>query len=477
MRSWSWLAAILTMSIVAIPDAAHAEGPATATPSVRTMTLAEAVAYARAHHPRLLGARERIAALKLDEEVPSAQWLPRVGAFAQLDGATTNNSTTTLLGVGTVDIPRVGATATRGAPYDFTPYPSTAVALGVRQQLYDFGRIAAERQAAALITEVERWRSVGTMLDVDVAVQQAYYAVLLAIAIEDASQSAFERAVTHRDQARANTASGMRPPIELTRAEADAARYEAGMMRARGALHVARSVFAVAVGVDDAELDASTAGSEIDKTPLGSLDDLLRRADALPVVREASARIEAQRGETKRLEVQTRPSLYATGAIDGRAGGAKPSSGPTPYGEGWLPVVPNYDVGVVLAWPILEPTWVRRADASRARENALAADREVAVRVQRAVITAAWQEADVAERTLGALQRGADAAKANYDQAENRLRVGLGTSTELADAQALRTEADIQLAIGRFQITRARVALARATGLTLGAAAGGEGRP
>ena len=65
-------------------------------------------------------------------------------------------------------------------------------------------------------------------------------------------------------------------------------------------------------------------------------------------------------------------------------------------------------------------------------------------------------------QALGALQRGAEAARANYDQADNRFRVGLGTSTELADAQALRTEAEIQLAIGQFQVARTRAGLDRA---------------
>ena len=55
----------------------------------------------------------------------------------------------------------------------------------------------------------------------------------------------------------------------------------------------------------------------------------------------------AQRAETRRLEAQTRPTLYATGSVNGRAGGSPPNSGPL-LGNGWAPIVPNYDVGVVL---------------------------------------------------------------------------------------------------------------------------------
>lgn len=436
-----------------VPDAAH------------TMTLEEALAFARTHHLRAKAGQQRVAAAEREADVASAQWLPRLGAMAQIVGATANNSTTTLLGTSTVDIPRIGATPiTRN--YDLQPYPSTAVALGVRQQLYDFGRVAAERAAAELGAAVERYRASGIALDVDFAVRQAYYAVLAANAIAEASRAAYVRATSHRDLARANVQSGMRPPIELTRAEADVARYEAGMMRARANIRIARIAFADAVGVDDRELGATPAAAEGPALP--PLEQLLGRAEQSPLVREGRARLEAQRAETRRLDAQTRPTLWATGSISGRAGGAPPNSGPLPEGDGWLPTVPNYNAGVVFTWPLLEPTFGRRADVSRERELAATSEAELARRTQQAMIRTTYEEATFARETLGAAERGATAASANWDQAERRFGVGLGTSTELADAQALRTEAEIQLAVARFQSARAHAALERATATTEG---------
>lgn len=425
----------------------------------RTMTLQEALAYARAHHLKILAAKQRLEAAKAEGEVASADWLPHVGALAEILGTTMNNSTASLLNQSVVDVPRVGATKVSGTP-DWAPYPTTAVAIGVRQELYDFGRIAAEGAAASLQAEVERYRVASTDFDVAFGVAQAYYAVLAAAAIRDASRAAYDRAVQHRDLAKANVQSGLRPPIELTRAEADVARYEAGTTRAIGSLHIARSVLAAAIGADDLELDAA---GELTKTgELTSLDDYVRRATNTPVVLEGHAKVEAQKAVTKSFDVKTRPNLFATASVSGRAGGATPSAGPVPSGDGWLPIVPNYDVGVVLSWPLLDPGWGRRADASRARENALASEADLTLRNQRAAIVAAWQEAKVSTSALSSLERGAEAAKANYDQADHRFAVGLGTSTELADAQAVRTEADIQLAIGRFQMARARAVLERA---------------
>ena len=445
--------------VLAREASAQSEPPAPAEGAAsRRMSLDEARAFARSHHLRLVAARQRLVAAERDADVPGAQWLPRLGAMAQVVGSTTNNSTSTILATSAVDLPRIGATKV-DATADFQPYPSTGAALGVRQQLFDFGRIAAERNAAVLAGEVERFRVGGASLDVDFGVEQSFFAVLAAVAIESASRAAHDRAAQHRDLARANVASGMRPPIELTRAEADVARYEAGMMRAKASVHIARSVFAVAVGVDEMELDATGTAGEL--TPLPPLATALGMASLSPSVLEGRARVEAQRAETTRLEAQTRPNISATASISGRAGGAAPSSGPVPYGDGWLPTVPNYNAGVVFTWPILEPTWDRRADASRAREQALVSDADFGLRNQRGVIVVAYHDAEASSQTLGALQRGADAARANYEQAENRFRVGLGTSTELADAQELRTDAEIQLAMGRFQLARTRAALER----------------
>ncbi len=446
------------VAIAAAPDA-RADETSEARPP-RTMTLDQALEHARANHGRVRAARLRLTAARKDADVPGSQWLPRVGGFAQVVGATSNNSTATQIGVATVDIPRVGGTPIDDTPR-FQPYPTTMVALGARQQLYDFGRIAAETTAASLAAEVERARATGIAVDVDFHVEQSYFAVLAAEAVEAASRGAFERALAHRDLARANVGSGLRPPIELTRAEADVARYEAALVRARGSVHVARAVFAAAAAVDEPELGA--AGSPPEPSTLPALGEVLRRAESTPAVREARARASAHKGETHRLETQSRPTLYATGTINGRAGGSPPNAGPLPPGEGWLPVVPNYSAGVVLAWPLFEPTWDRRADASREREHAADQETQLVVREQRTAITAAWHEAMVADAALAAVERGAEAAQANYEQAERRFKVGLGTSTELADAQALRTDADIQLAIGRFQKARARVVLARAT--------------
>jgi outer membrane protein TolC len=92
---------------------------------------------------------------------------------------------------------------------------------------------------------------------------------------------------------------------------------------------------------------------------------------------------------------------------------------------------------------------VARADLSAIEQEEYAAVQEVYVSLE------------VDQATLVGLERAVEAAHANYAQAEARFKAGLGTSLELADAENVRTDAEIQLAVGHFQVRRTRAALSR----------------
>jgi outer membrane protein len=250
------------------PEVARAEQPAprpleptNAEPTnaaTRTMSLGEALAFARAHQPAVRAAAARIQAQAALAQVPRAQWYPTVGATAQLFVGTENNTTGSYVSPGFMDIPRIGATRATGTG-TWSPDPSTLVGLGVRQELFDFGRIAAQTAAADAATDVERQRARSTDLDVSFNVEESYFSVFAAKEILKASQDAYDRSLVHRDLAKAGVGSGMRSPIELTRAEAELANFDIGRIRARGGLDTAQTVFAATVGVPEPVLDVSAA--------------------------------------------------------------------------------------------------------------------------------------------------------------------------------------------------------------------------
>ncbi len=360
----------------------------------------------------------------------------------QLVGATANNTTTVFTSPSFVDLPRIGATRAV-AVGTWQPYASTFVGVGASQELFDFGRIAAQTAAADALVDVQRQSSANALLDVTYGVEEAYFAVYAAKAVLKAAEDAFDRSRAHRDLAKTGVDSGMRSPIELTRSEADLARFDIGRIRASGGLTEAQTLLAAAVGVPDAALDASgTAAAPAD---LPAINDAVAQANARdPRILQALAQLHADERRTVAIGAEQRPNLALSGSISGRAGGADPSSGVAANGNGWIPNVPNWDVGAVFSWPLFDPIVRAREDASRATEEVRRDELAQTRFEQGAAIRRAYVGVLVARDALPGLQRAVEAALANYAQADARFKAGMGTSVELADAEALRADADIR---------------------------------
>jgi outer membrane protein len=441
--------------VIAAP--AHAAEPAVP----RRMSLGDALVFARQHQPQLLAALARLAQQRTAAAVPRSQWLPTIGASAQLFAGSANNTTASYVTTGALDIPRIGGT-TVARSGTWQPYASTYLGLGLNQELFDFGRIAAESAAADASADVAQQHARAAELDVTFDVEEAYFAVLAAKAVVNASADAYERSRVHRDLAQAGVTAGLRAPIELTRAEADLTRFDIGRIRAQGGLLAAQTTFAAAVGVEDGALDAAPAPAAAPDLP--QLANAIARASRRdPRLRAALAQLRAAEAEADAIGAELRPNLILTGALSARAGGAPGSGiGLEARGAGFVPDVPNWSAGAVLSWPLFDRTVSAREQAARAEVQVERAELAQVRQREVAQIRLAYGSVIVARTALPGLQRAVDAALSNYAQAEARFKAGLGTSVELADAEAIRTDAEIQLALGQFELARTRAAFGRA---------------
>jgi outer membrane protein TolC len=464
------LSLVLGATVVSISPSVRAQDAAPRPPvdvpkPTRAMTLEQALAYAHAHQPAIRAALAEVKARMAEARVPSAQWLPTVGFSAQAYGMTANNSTGTYLQTSSLDVPRIGGTRSPSSFSQATlsPYAATFVGLGVEQELFDFGRIGAQRAAADALVDAQRRSADAARLDVDFGVEESFFSVYAAKAIVVASDQAYDRARVHRDFAKRGVDAGLRPPIELTRAEADLARFDVGRVRARGALAIAQNVLAAAIGAPDPAIDVSGAAPAVPDTP--SLAEALSLAEARdPVVARAVAQLRAAEKTTHAIGAELRPDLGVTGTMSGRAGGAPSTTAgyTTPVGDGWLPVIPNWDVGVILMWPLFDGAIAARRDASEATEQVRRDEIEAAHLREATNVRQAYMQVQVARSALVALENQVAAVRANYEQAEARFRSGIGNAVELADAEAVRIDAEIQFAIGEFAVAQARAALGRA---------------
>jgi outer membrane protein TolC len=456
--------AVVALCLVGAVRASAQSSPLDEGPAARTITLREALDFAREHQPAVRAAASRVRALEADRNATLAQWLPTIGATAQGLLGTANNTTASYVGVRDIDIPRIGGTKA-GAPTDWMPYPSTLVAAGVEQEVFDFGKIGAQADVDAMNVAAQKAQQRAVELDIAANVEEAYFGVAAAHAVVTAAADAYARALVHRDEAALLVKNDLRPRIELTRAETDLARFDVGRVRARGALSIAETELAAAIGANEPRLDiaatdpavASPAANVAVPTMDDARDDVKQRD---PFVLAAQARLKAQQAETKAIEAQALPNLSVTSTISARDGGA-PVTPPIKAPYGLLPLVPNYDAGLVLSWPIFDGVIGARADASRLREEERNAELSAVTETEEAAVVEAREAVVIAGNALSSLTKSVEAARANYAQADERFKNGLGTSVELADAEAARTDAEIQLAVGTFDVARARARLQR----------------
>jgi outer membrane protein len=425
--------------------------------TIRTMTLREAIAHARQHHPSLAAARGRVEVARGQARLPRATRSPKIVTAAEVLVGTNNNTTASLGSLAFV--PRIGGTPAN-APIEWKPEPSTLVGVGVYQNVYDFGRVSAQADVLDLFVRAAEADSEFAELDLTLYIQESFYAVAGARAVLRASEAAVRRATSHRDLAKAGVDAKLRPPIELTRSEADLARFEVDRIRAQGALTTAQAILAAAIGAPEPAIDAGV--DDVTYPTFPALDVTVRDLDRKdPFLRAAIHVLHGQRQLTRAIEIELRPDLLFVAGATGRAGGAEVAANATPTGGGWLPVVPNWNAMLVLVWPVFDRTITARAEVSRRIERVRAAEVDVARERLRGRAAEVYTDLDVAQRTLPALDRAVGAARANQDQADARFRGGLATIVELADAEALLTGAEIQLAIGQFRFARARARLAR----------------
>src|SRR2546421_173108 len=89
-----------------------------------------------------------------------------------------------------------------------------------------------------------------------------------------------------------------------------------------------------------------------------------------PASTRASDRPSSSRARRPTSRASTSGAFARKATISGRAGGSQPSgNGEAANYNGWVPYVPNWDVGVVFAWPLFDGTVRAREGASRAHEQ------------------------------------------------------------------------------------------------------------
>ena len=426
--------------------------------SAQELTISSAVEKALANYPSIRVSQAQIDAAAAGIELARTAWQPRVDSFAQINRATRNNVFGMLLPnsvIPSMSGPVVGTNNT-GSVW------GSAVGVLATWEPFDFGL----RRANLSTAEAAKAKTAATLertdFEIGVATADAFLTIAAAQETLKAAEAARVRALELQRAVVAQVNAELRPGADASRTDADLAVAKTQVAQAQQAIDVSRANLAQFSGEDASKQPMHVA-------PLAQLPTFAPPATvdtaANPVAKEQTATIEQAKAQLHALQRTYFPRFYLQGAAYARGTGAELDGDTLGGANGLAPSVQNYALGFSVNFPIMDFA------ALRSRESAQsAAIRAEQARYQQITtdLVARW---NVAKAQLEGARRVADntpaqvnAARTALQQANARYGAGLGTIVEVAEAQRLLAQAEIDDALARLGVWRALLGLAAAQG-------------
>jgi outer membrane protein len=428
-------------------------------PAPQAFTLEQAIQYAADHYPTVRAALEQVNVSTAGVSVARAAYLPRLDALWQSNRATANNIFGQVL-------PQAVIPAMSGPVLPSTSaqsvWGSTTGALFTWEPI-DFGlRKAMVVGAEAAVTQARAGETL-TRLDVQSTVGVAFLGVLGAQRAVVAAQADFDRRDTLARVVHTLVDNELRPGADASRADAERAAARTRLIQAQEALTLAQKTMARVLGL--------TAGT-VTIDPVNLLDELpatdlsTAAATAHPLVQVRKAAVDFARTQQEALARTDFPRLYVQSSVFARGSGAN-SSGQLDSGLDGLGLDRvNWAAGIQVVFPnAFDFSSLRaRKAAAAASERAETALRDEAL----LTITSRQQEAAAMLQASRAVAANTPvqlaAAQQSEAQASARYQAGLASIVEVADAQSLLAQAQVQDQFARVDVWRALLAEAVAQG-------------
>lgn len=421
------------------------------------LTLEQAVNAAVAKYPSIQVSIEQASAASSAVALARMSFLPRADLLLQANRATHNNVYGLLL-------PNAVIPAISGPVLDASKFRNvfgTAAGVLVSWEPFDFGLRQAGVDAASASKRRAELSIEKTKFEVAAATADAYLTILAAQRNIDAAQAAIERTRQLDTLVGALVKAELRPGADLSRLKAEQAVATTFLYQARQAEQMARAALGQMVGreASGGELASAkflNAAPEVAATTTGANH---------PAIAEQTAAIEEVKARQTILDKSFYPKFGTQGALYGRGTGAS-IIGPDQGGlNGFGPNIGNWALSFSMTWSMLDYKTLRvkkeielaNERKETARRSLLSTEVKGAEDRARAMIAGARQIAAVTPDQVGAL-------KTTLEQVTARYKAGLGTLIEVADAQRMLSQAEVDDAMARLNVWRAQLALAIAQG-------------
>lgn len=455
-HGWRTLALCVSIVLCGLPLGGFA---ADAGPQpVRAFTVQEAIEYALENYPAVQAAVERYMAARSGVGLAKTNYLPSLSMVYQ-DSRATRNAVAGLLLPQSV-IPNPSGTV---LPPSHQSFWESGAGVLLDYDLIDFGYRRAGLRAAESTEQRSREDVAVTRLDVAAAVADAALLVLAANQQVLASQADVNRRTVFARSVHALVDAHLRPGADASRVDAELAAARNSLILAVENQQVVNAALAEVLGLAGRRV-AVLPGPFMSTPP----DEVWSShpASSHPAAVAAMGRIEESTARIDVIDHSYFPRISLEAVETARGSGANSKGLPIGGNAGlWPDTASNWAAGVTITFT---PSSIASAHESRDIEQAH--EREQQSLYDQTLQSIETQTSDaraVLEAARAIAANAPDELRASQDsetQAVARFKAGLGTIVDVAEAQRLLLQAQIDDSLATLNVWRALARLAAAQG-------------
>lgn len=410
-------------------------GELTAQTAGPPLTLEQAHALALKNHPQVLAAQATY--LRSDQFIREARsaYFPTING--EVTGAQANLSAR--LGAGALNDPRL-----------FNHFGS---GLALTQLITDAGRTNNLVANARLMAQASRDTYQATRYDVLLAVDQAYYEVLLSQQLVKVAQQTVATRTTVTDQVSELAKNKLRSQVDLSFAQVNLSNAKLMLLRAQNRLEAAYAGLAQALGTQQ-PVAYQLANQPLPPTVPENPETLVTQAiQDRPELASLRAQQEADQKMVYAERDLKRPTVGLI-AVGGALPYINPGNANSDIPKGYESVAINVQIPVFNGHLFS----ARRQAAEYQLQATEQRVRDLQNRVARDVKTS-WENARTAYQAISTTQQLLDEANLALDLAQGRYKLGLASIVELTQAQLGQTEAEVENLSAKYEYQETYAAL------------------
>lgn len=424
----------------------------------RVFTLEQAIQYALAHYPAVRASLEQVNAARAGISVARTQYLPSLSAVYQDSRATQNQVPGIWLPTAitpTVEGPIAGSS---GQSY----WDSQAAALvswepidfGLRRSIVGQASSAEEKSSADLaVTRLQVATAVGNYFLIALAARQAV----------TAAQANVDRWQIFNKSVHTLVDSELRPGADASRADAQLAVARTRLYQAQQGEQEALATLAALMGMAGTEIRLDS-GRLVDLPPVESLPAVPPATS--PLAEDQMRVVQQVQAQEKILNRADYPRLFLQAEGFGRGSGIPSNGSIIGNWNGLAPARGNWVAGFVITFPNIFDFKALSAEKQKAKSNELSQQALYDKTIQDLTGQIQTALSQLRSAQLVAQQTPIELAAARASETQSRARYDatLATLVEVADAEGLLSQAEIDDAIARLNLWRGLFSVAYAQG-------------